>query len=152
MKFTCSLLLQSQCFSYGGNNGERNCLGLKAMYVTAKLTIFPWLSSQEEHPLSLPFIYTVHEKQRNKQAGERQLDLCLAITYMDDWHWLTRVIMWDSDCNNNSIPVIFTIKFHPSSHERYLWFWMSEHRINCRIWGFHSGGYEEYHLLGYDAV
>jgi hypothetical protein len=22
----------------------------------------------------------------------------------------------------------------------------------CRIWGFHSGGYEEYHLLGYDAV
>jgi hypothetical protein len=20
-----------------------------------------------------------------------------------------------------------------------------------RIWGFHSGGYEEYHLLGYDA-
>jgi putative component of membrane protein insertase Oxa1/YidC/SpoIIIJ protein YidD len=21
-----------------------------------------------------------------------------------------------------------------------------------RIWGFHSGGYEEYHLLGYDAV
>jgi hypothetical protein len=22
----------------------------------------------------------------------------------------------------------------------------------CRIWGFHSGGYEEYHLLEYDAV
>jgi hypothetical protein len=22
----------------------------------------------------------------------------------------------------------------------------------CRIWGFHSGGYEEYHLLGYDAA
>jgi hypothetical protein len=22
----------------------------------------------------------------------------------------------------------------------------------CRIWGFRSGGYEEYHLLGYDAV
>jgi hypothetical protein len=22
----------------------------------------------------------------------------------------------------------------------------------CRIWGIHSGGYEEYHLLGYDAV
>jgi hypothetical protein len=22
----------------------------------------------------------------------------------------------------------------------------------CRIWGFHSDGYEEYHLLGYDAV
>jgi hypothetical protein len=21
-----------------------------------------------------------------------------------------------------------------------------------RIWGFHSGGYEEYHLLGYDAM
>jgi hypothetical protein len=24
--------------------------------------------------------------------------------------------------------------------------------ISCRIWGFHSSGYEEYHLLGYDAV
>jgi hypothetical protein len=22
----------------------------------------------------------------------------------------------------------------------------------CRIWGFHSGGYEEYHLLGYDTL
>jgi hypothetical protein len=22
----------------------------------------------------------------------------------------------------------------------------------CRIWGFHSGGFEEYILLGYDAV
>jgi hypothetical protein len=22
----------------------------------------------------------------------------------------------------------------------------------CRIWGLHSGGYKEYHLLGYDAV
>jgi hypothetical protein len=21
-----------------------------------------------------------------------------------------------------------------------------------RIWGFHSGGYEEYHFMGYDAV
>jgi hypothetical protein len=24
--------------------------------------------------------------------------------------------------------------------------------LSCRIWGFHSGGFEEYHLLGYDAV
>jgi hypothetical protein len=24
--------------------------------------------------------------------------------------------------------------------------------IACRIWGFHNGGYEEYHLLGCDAV
>jgi hypothetical protein len=24
--------------------------------------------------------------------------------------------------------------------------------IFCVIWGFHSGGYEEYHLLEYDAV
>jgi hypothetical protein len=24
--------------------------------------------------------------------------------------------------------------------------------FSCRICGFHSGGYEEYHLLGYDAV
>jgi hypothetical protein len=24
-------------------------------------------------------------------------------------------------------------------------------RISCRIWGFHSGGFEEYLLLGYDA-
>jgi hypothetical protein len=23
---------------------------------------------------------------------------------------------------------------------------------SCRIWGFHSGGYEEYHLLGYDEL
>jgi hypothetical protein len=26
------------------------------------------------------------------------------------------------------------------------------HITNCRIWGLHSGGYEEYHLLGRDAV
>jgi hypothetical protein len=26
------------------------------------------------------------------------------------------------------------------------------HYKYCRIWGFHSGGYKEYHLLGYDAV
>jgi hypothetical protein len=24
--------------------------------------------------------------------------------------------------------------------------------LNIIIWGFHSGGYEEYNLLGYDAV
>jgi hypothetical protein len=30
---------------------------------------------------------------------------------------------------------------------------MSREQIQtCRIWGFHSGGYEEYHLLGCDAV
>jgi hypothetical protein len=27
-----------------------------------------------------------------------------------------------------------------------------EHNIVRRIWGFYSGGYEEYYLLGYDAV
>jgi hypothetical protein len=26
------------------------------------------------------------------------------------------------------------------------------HILLCRIWGSHTGGYEEYHLLGYKAV
>jgi hypothetical protein len=29
---------------------------------------------------------------------------------------------------------------------------LSSKHLILRIWGFHSGGYEEYHLLGYDAV
>jgi hypothetical protein len=29
---------------------------------------------------------------------------------------------------------------------------LKKNRTECRIWGSHSGGYEEYHLLGYNAV
>jgi hypothetical protein len=31
-----------------------------------------------------------------------------------------------------------------------LWWGWGKPRINCTIWGFHSGGFEEYRLLGYD--
>jgi hypothetical protein len=36
-------------------------------------------------------------------------------------------------------------------HDFYLYSKFKIYITICRIWGFHSGGYEEYHLLGYDA-
>jgi hypothetical protein len=36
---------------------------------------------------------------------------------------------------------------------KFVWtVWTWTRKVLCRIWGFHSGGFEEYLLLGYDAV
>jgi hypothetical protein len=44
------------------------------------------------------------------------------------------------------IQIIVTNNSELGIYVRRIWRW------RCRIWGFHSGGYEEYHILGYDAV
>jgi hypothetical protein len=41
-----------QCPSYGGSDRERSSLGFEPKYVAATLTIFLWLSLQEESLLS----------------------------------------------------------------------------------------------------
>jgi hypothetical protein len=43
-------------FSYGGKTGEIGRFGLEPTNLTEKLTIFRWLSLQDEHILSLPVV------------------------------------------------------------------------------------------------
>jgi hypothetical protein len=36
--------------------------------------------------------------------------------------------------------------------EKSIYGLITNYSLLCRVWRFHSGGYEEYHLVGYDAV
>jgi hypothetical protein len=62
--------------------------------------------------------------------------------------WFVTVFLKYLNCATFSkdLSPIFMLWFCPA-------FWWRDSNIYlCRIWGFRSGGYEEYHLLGYDAV
>jgi hypothetical protein len=72
-------------------------------------------SFQEESPLSLPFIYTIHDEQLDMWGSrERERDGFVFGYYK--YGQVAVVFMGhniDNVCNNDFILVIFSIEFHP---------------------------------------
>jgi hypothetical protein len=53
-----SIVVQSQCFSYGGTDREISWLVLELMHITARLATYLAVSTQSEHLLSLTILFT----------------------------------------------------------------------------------------------
>jgi hypothetical protein len=66
-----------------------------------------------------------------------------------------RAVLREFQVSSQLLPL--TLQTNKQTNKQTPWRWSTSElcinsKASCRIWGFHSGGYEEYHLLGYDAV
>jgi hypothetical protein len=59
---------------------------------------------------------------------------------------------WNGELPMLSISMLINTKHHPWNKEKNITLKTVKQFYLYRIWGSHSGGYEEYHLLGYNAV
>jgi hypothetical protein len=100
----------------------------------------------------------------------------LLVQIRREWNWMGHISFWyipsliywtkhEYPTTNNYIEIITDVATVFALEEIFVF--LSRHQnagqnhdiktirksfTTCRIWGFHSVGYEEYHLLGYDSV
>jgi hypothetical protein len=60
------------------------------------------------------------------------------------------MLIWCSEVSD--LPSLFVLMAHGTQHIIILLSPKCKQFSKCRIWGSHSGGYEEYGLLGYNAM
>jgi hypothetical protein len=90
----------------------------------------------------------INQARNQREAGSKQRAVSLLGLFFDRSDVFLRNVGWVSTDYTVVVEEMVILCFN--LHATWSRYWTIG--ILCRFWGFHSGGYEEYLLLGYEAV